>query len=36
LAGKRRLDPEGGAIALQAHDPGSVFYFKDIKIRKLP
>ncbi len=31
----RRLDPEGGAIALQAHDPGSVFYFKDIRIRRL-
>ena len=32
----RVLDPKGGAIALQAHDPGSVFYFKDIRIRELP
>ena len=32
----RLLDPKGGAIALQAHDPGSVFYFKDIRIRPLP
>ena len=32
----RRLDPLGGAIALQAHDPGSVYYFKEIRIRSLP
>ena len=32
----RRLDPKGGAIALQAHDPKSVFYFKEIRIRRLP
>ena len=32
----RLVDPQGGAIALQAHDPGSVFYFKDIRIRPLP
>lgn len=32
---KRRIDPRGGAIALQAHDPKSVFYFKSIRIRKL-
>jgi hypothetical protein len=32
----RVLNPEGGAIALQAHDPGSVYYFKDIRIRRLP
>ncbi len=32
----RLLDPQGGSIALQGHDPGSVFYFKDIKIRRLP
>lgn len=32
----RLLDPDGGAIALQAHDPGSVFYFKEIRIRRLP
>lgn len=33
---KRLIDPNGGAIALQAHDPNSVFYFKTIRIRKLP
>lgn len=32
----RRLDPAGGLIALQGHDPKSVFYFKDIRIRRLP
>lgn len=32
----RRLRPQGGAIALQAHDPGSTFYFKQIRIRRLP
>jgi hypothetical protein len=32
----RVLNPEGGAIALQGHDPGSVFYFKDIRVRRLP
>jgi hypothetical protein len=32
----RLLDPNGGAIALQAHDPGSVYYFKEIRVRKLP
>ncbi|MBN1515651.1 DUF1080 domain-containing protein [Candidatus Sumerlaeota bacterium] len=31
----RLLKPEGGAIALQAHDPKSVFYFKSVKIRTL-
>ena len=31
----RLLNPEGGAIALQAHDPESVYYFRDIRIRKL-
>lgn len=35
LAG-RRLKPDGGAVALQAHDPRSVFYFKDIRIKRLP
>jgi hypothetical protein len=29
----RRLDPAGGAIALQAHDPGSTFYFKTVRLR---
>lgn len=33
---KRVLDPKGGAIALQAHDAKSVYYFKDIRIRRLP
>jgi Domain of Unknown Function (DUF1080) len=32
----RKLNPAGGAIALQAHDPDSTFYFKDIRIRPLP
>ncbi len=31
----RKLKPDGGAIALQAHDPGSTFYFKDIRIKRL-
>lgn len=33
---KRLIDPNGGAIALQAHDPKSVFYFKRIAITRLP
>lgn len=32
----RVLDPKGGAIALQAHDPRSVYHFKDIRVRRLP
>jgi hypothetical protein len=32
----RKLNPAGGAIALQGHDPGSIFYFKDIRIKRLP
>jgi len=32
----RLLRPEGGAIALQAHDDKSTFYFREIKIRRLP
>jgi hypothetical protein len=32
----RLINPAGGAIALQGHDPGSIFYFKDIRIKKLP
>lgn len=31
----RVLRPEGGAIALQGHDPDSIVYFKDIRIRRL-
>jgi hypothetical protein len=32
----RLLRPEGGAIALQAHDNKSTWYVKDIRIRRLP
>jgi hypothetical protein len=32
----RLLSPDGGFIALQAHDPDSVFYFKDVRVRRLP
>jgi len=32
----RLLRPEGGAIALQAHDDKSTFYFREIKVRRLP
>jgi len=32
---KRLIDPAGGALAIQAHDPGSVFYFRSIRIRGL-
>ena len=32
---KRLIDPNGGALAIQAHDPNSVFYFKQIRIREL-
>ena len=32
---KRLLDPQGGALAIQAHDPNSVFYFKQIRVREL-
>ncbi len=32
----RLLSPEGGGIALQGHDPTSIFYFKDIRIKRLP
>ena len=31
----RKLNPLGGAIALQGHDPESVFYFKNIRVRSL-
>jgi len=34
--GGRFLNPDGGSIALQAHDPDSTFYFKDLRIRRLP
>jgi hypothetical protein len=32
----RLLNPDGGAIALQAHDPDSVWYFKEIRLKRLP
>ena len=32
----RLFDPAGGAIALQAHDPQSVWYFKDLRLKRLP
>ncbi|MBA3935868.1 MAG: DUF1080 domain-containing protein [Planctomycetes bacterium] len=32
----RMLNPLGGAIALQAHDPKSVFLFKSVRIHPLP
>jgi hypothetical protein len=32
----RKLNSAGGAIALQGHDPGSTFFFKDIRIKRLP
>ena len=32
---RRLIDPDGGAIAIQAHDPGSVFFFRTIRIRRL-
>ena len=32
----RRFRAEGGAIALQAHDPDSVWYFKGVRVRRLP
>ena len=31
----RLLNSNGGAIALQAHDPDSTWYFKEIRIRRL-
>lgn len=32
----RLLSPEGGSIALQAHDPDSVYYFQRVRVRRLP
>jgi len=31
----RILAPRGGAVALQAHDPESAWYFKEIRIKRL-
>ncbi|MEK7951494.1 3-keto-disaccharide hydrolase [Luteolibacter soli] len=35
-AGRLLDKKDGGGIALQAHDPASVFYFKDVRVRRLP
>jgi hypothetical protein len=32
----RRIDPSGGGIAIQAHDPRSVYYFRNIRLKRLP
>jgi len=32
----RLFSADGGAIALQAHDAGSTWYFKDIRVKRLP
>ena len=32
----RKFSPDGGAIALQGHDPKSVWYFKDIRVKRRP
>jgi len=32
----RVLDPKGGAIAIQAHDANSTWYFREVKIKRLP
>jgi hypothetical protein len=31
----RKLNPAGGAIALQAHDPTSTFYMRSVRLRPL-
>lgn len=35
-AGRLLDKKDGGGIALQAHDPKSVFFFKDVRIKRLP
>jgi hypothetical protein len=30
----RKFRPDGGAIAIQGHDPKSVWYFKDIRVKR--
>jgi hypothetical protein len=32
----RLFAADGGGLALQAHDTGSVWYFKDIRVKRLP
>lgn len=34
-AGTVKLSKDGGAFALQAHDPGSTVYFKNLKVKRL-
>lgn len=31
----RVLQPNGGALALQAHDPKSIFYFRNLRVKRL-
>ncbi len=31
----RKLNPAGGGIAFQAHDPRSVFYYRNVRVRTL-
>lgn len=31
----RLLDSKGRAIALHGHDPNSIFYFEEIRVRRL-
>jgi hypothetical protein len=33
--GKSRLQEAGGLIALQAHDPGSTVYYKNLRVREI-
>lgn len=32
----RLLMKDGGGIAIQAHDPKSIWYFKDVRVKRLP
>ena len=32
----RVIDPAGGAIAIQAHDADSTWYFREVKVKRLP
>lgn len=32
---ERRLSPEGGTIALQAHDPKSIVHFRNLRVRPI-
>jgi hypothetical protein len=33
--GKSRLQEGGGVIALQAHDPGSTVYYRNLRVREI-